>query len=112
MGVFGDEKKLGKPVCSDLREGKQTLLIAKALEKASQPDRDLIRKFLGSKDLGAKEIESFRGIVRKTGSLTYSQGLAKKLVERGKEALEKSAVQKEAKDFMLGIADYIVNREK
>ena len=111
LGVFGSEKKLGKPVCSDLREGKQTLLIAKALEKGSGVDRKMIKKLLGNKNVTPREIDTFREIVRKSGSLAYSQNLAKKLIEKGKETLVKSAVKKEAKDFLVGIADYIVNRE-
>jgi geranylgeranyl diphosphate synthase type I len=111
LGVFGSEKKLGKPVCSDLREGKQTLLIVKALEMGTSGDRNLIKKLLGNKKTTAAEIEDFRNIIRKTGSLDYSRNLAKKFVDRGKQALQKSVIKKEAKDFMIGIADYIVNRE-
>jgi geranylgeranyl diphosphate synthase type I len=102
---------LGKPVCSDLREGKQTLLIVKALEMGSTHDRKLINRLLGNKNVTAGEIESFREVVKKTGSLAYSQSLARDLVEKGKKALEKCIIQKDAKDFMIGIADYIVNRE-
>ncbi len=111
LGVFGSEEKLGKPVCSDLREGKQTLLIVKALEKGNIGDRKLINRLLGNKNVTDEEIEKFREVLKKTGSLAYSQDLAKSLVEKGKKALEKSAIQKDAKDFMIGIADYIVNRE-
>ena len=111
LGVFGSEKKLGKPVCSDLREGKQTLLISKALEKGNRLDRKTIKQLLGNKNVSSREIENFREIVKKTGSLAYSQDLAKNLVEKGKRALEKSEIQKDARSFMIGIADYIVNRE-
>ncbi len=111
LGVFGNEKKLGKPVCSDLREGKQTLLVVKALEFGSRTDEKNIRRLLGNQNVSKEEITLFRNIVRNTGSLAYSQNLAKKYVEQGKAAIVKSNVSKEVKDFLAGIADYIVSRE-
>ncbi|MDI6778214.1 MAG: polyprenyl synthetase family protein [Patescibacteria group bacterium] len=111
LGAFGNEKKLGKPVCSDLREGKQTLLVVKALKFGSRSDRKNIQKLLGNKDVTEEEIELFRNIVRKTGSLAYSRELANKYVEQGKRAIEKSNCPEVVKEFLAGIADYIVNRE-
>lgn len=111
LGAFGDEKKLGKPVCSDLREGKQTLLIAKALENGNIKQRKLVKKFLGNKTVSESDVEIFRRVIRETGSLAYSQNLAKKYVEEGKKAVEKSDFDKDTKGFLVGIADYIVNRE-
>jgi len=111
LGVFGNERKLGKPVCSDLREGKQTLLIVKALGKGSKQQKKLIERLLGNKEITDKEIELFRQVVRDTGSLEYSRNLAAELAEKGKEALKKAKLSQEAKNFLIGIADYIVNRE-
>lgn len=111
LGVFGNEKKMGKPVCSDLREGKQTLLIVKALEKGNAGQKKIIKKLLGDKNVTNEEIEEFRQIVRDTGSLEYSKNLAKKMASRGKSALESADIKDEAKKFLIGIADYIVNRE-
>jgi geranylgeranyl diphosphate synthase, type I len=111
LGAFGNEKKLGKPVCSDLREGKQTLLIAKAMEFGDKFQKDTIKKLLGKRDVSQTEIEIFRNAIKNTGSLKYSQDLARKYVEEGKKVIEKSDFEKEAKEFMIGIADYIINRE-
>ena len=111
LGAFGDEKKLGKPVCSDLREGKQTLLIAKVLEFGNKEERKIIGDLLGKKDISEKEIVLFRNTVKNSGSLEYSQNLARKYVEQGKKAVMKSDFGKEVNEFLTGIADYIVNRE-
>lgn len=111
LGAYGDEKKLGKPVCSDLREGKQTLLIAKALEFGDRSQRKVINGLLGRRDVSQKEIESFRDIIRETGSLAYSQDLARHHIETGKKIISKSRLDGETKEFLSGIADYIVNRE-
>lgn len=111
LGVFGNEKKLGKPVCSDLREGKQTLLVLKAVEKGNSVQRKFIKNVLGNRNITRQEVEKFREIVVNTGSLDYSKKLAKNLVSKGVSAMEKSAISKDAKDFLVGIAEYIVSRE-
>ncbi|MCX6765853.1 MAG: polyprenyl synthetase family protein [Candidatus Moranbacteria bacterium] len=111
LGVFGSEKKLGKAVGSDIQEGKQTLLVVKAKEKGSQAQRKKISELLGKNDITLKDIRYFQEIVKDTGSLEYAQNLAKKLILQGKRELEKIEVKKEAREFLAGIAEYMVSRE-
>lgn len=111
LGVFGNEKKLGKPVGSDLRKGVQTLLITKALENGNRQQRQWIQNMMGNPNAGDRDIEEFKKIVIDTGSLEYSKNFSRKLIARGKEAIEKSGIPKNAKDFLAGMADYLMNRE-
>lgn len=112
LGIFGDEKKTGKPVGSDLIEGKQTLLLVKALQKGSYGQRTTIKRYLGKKDLTARKLEEFREIVRSTGSLEYSRDLAEKFVREALKALREIEFKnKEAAFFLEGIARYIIKRE-
>lgn len=112
LGLFGDEKKLGKPIGSDVVEGKQTLLLLKALEKANRKQKQIIQKYLGKKDLTKKELEEFRQVIKDTGSLEYNKKLAEKFVSQSLEALKKIEFKnEEARFFMQGIAKYIVERE-
>jgi len=111
LGVFGNEKKLGKPVGSDIREGKVTLLIVKALESCGAKDREKLLGLLGKRSLKHREIESARKIIACSGSLEYSQKLAESLVSDAKKAIAESAFRSEGKEFLLGIADYLLGRE-
>lgn len=112
LGLFGDEKKIGKPVGSDVIEGKQTLLLLRALKKGNKNQKKTIKKYLGKKDLTEEELEEFRNIIKETGSLEYNKDLARKFVEESLEALKDIEFESEkAKFFMEGIAKYIIERE-
>jgi geranylgeranyl diphosphate synthase type I len=111
LGIFGSEKKLGKPVGSDIEEGKQTLLVVKAGEKADRSQLKKMNYLLGKPNLNHREIEEFRNIITDTGSLDYAKNLARKLITKGKQALISAKIKKETKDFLLGIADYMISRE-
>jgi geranylgeranyl diphosphate synthase type I len=112
LGVFGDEKKLGKSVGADIIEGKQTLLVLRALKNGDKAQVGEIRRLLGKKDLTLGEIEIFRQIIKETGSLKYSQELAEKLVAESLLALRGvQFANSEAKKFLEGIAEYIIKRE-
>jgi len=111
LGLFGDEKKLGKPIGSDIRQGKKTLLVLRALQNGNKQQKAFIKKCLGNTKIGLKDIERFRQIVKDTDSLTYSQGLARNLIEMAKAKIENAKFRKEAKEFLLGIADYMLERK-
>ncbi len=111
LGVFGDEKKLGKPIGSDISEGKQTLLVAKALERGNKKQKKIIKEYLGKENLKKEELEEIRKIIRETGSLEYSQNIAEKFVSESLDALsEINFKNQEAKEFFEGIARYMVSR--
>ncbi len=112
LGLFGDEKQIGKPVTSDLAEGKKTLLILKALEKGNEEDREIILSALGNPAVTYEQLKDVREIVRKTGSLDYSINLARKLVNQGKGALSKLNVEEEEyRTILKELADYLINRK-
>ncbi|MBD3355240.1 polyprenyl synthetase family protein [Candidatus Woesearchaeota archaeon] len=112
LGLFGDEKKTGKPADSDVKEGKQTLLILKALEKADPKQKTTIKRALGNPNLTKSQLEEVRNIVKQTGSLEYCQNLAKSLIQKAKSALKKARFKKQGREFLLGeIAEYMLERK-
>jgi geranylgeranyl diphosphate synthase type I len=112
LGLFGNEEELGKPVTSDLAEGKKTLLIIKALEKGDNEDRRVILEALGNPAVTYEQLEMVREVVRRTGSLDYSRNLAEKLVREAKEALlSMEIVDEEMREFLLWLSDYMIKRK-
>ena len=53
LGVFGESDVTGKPSGDDLREGKRTLLVARAFSKADPGQREVLAKNFGRSDVDA-----------------------------------------------------------
>lgn len=111
LGMFGTEEKLGKPVTSDLKEGKKTLLILEALSRADKSQKEIIELNLGNKKVTYNSLKQVRKVIQETGSLEESNLFAKRLVEEAINELNKMKLKKEGKDFLLNIAEYMIKRE-
>lgn len=111
LGVFGSSEKTGKPVGADIREGKKTLLIVKALEFSSAGQRKEIISALGNPRTNKDQIDNMRDVIFKTGSLQYSKNMAEKLTAKSLQSLEKSALSGESKEFFSQVADFIIKRD-
>jgi len=111
LGVFGNEKKIGKSAASDIEEGKQTLLVLKAREKASLLQKKQLNSILGKKNLTHKEIKKFQDIVKSAGALKYSKKMSEACLAKGKKEINKAIILPKAKGFFLGMAEYLENRE-
>lgn len=110
LGLFSNEETLGKPIGSDIRQGKITVLRVKALENANPEERKFLGYAYGNRDLTDKEISRVREITKKTGALEYSQKLSRKLVEKGKKFVPKITSDPEHQDTLVNMADFMITR--
>jgi geranylgeranyl diphosphate synthase type I len=110
MGTFSNEAKIGKPVDSDIKEGKRTLLVLKAYEFSKGAEKRLLDTVLGNQSAGEAEIEAARQIMRESGALEYSQELAYKLIKKAKGAILQAKLVEEGREYLLQAADYLLTR--
>lgn len=115
LGMFGSEKKVGKPVDSDLKEGKKTLLVSKTFERLSvEGRREELEKFksiLGDHKLTEDDYKWCQNLMRETGAMDYCQQLVKRLTEEATAVLKEVGINDEARKFLLGISEFLVARE-
>ena len=100
LGLFGDPQSTGKGDLDDLREGKRTVLMLKALQCASDAQRVELQRILGDRDLGGDDADTVRTIVDDSGALAEVEAL---IAER-RDAAE-SALQGVADDARVALAD-------
>jgi len=75
LGLFGDPAVTGKSACDDLREGKRTLLIVRALRMADPAGHAVLVRGLGDPDLDEAAAERCREVVARSGALASVEAL-------------------------------------
>jgi geranylgeranyl diphosphate synthase, type I len=68
LGAFGDAEVTGKPVGDDLREGKATVLVALAAERADAAQRTVL-DLVGRPDLDEDQFGAVRDVLVATGAV-------------------------------------------
>ena len=101
LGVFGDPEQTGKPAGDDLREGKRTVLVAFAMEKASPQQQALMRRHLGDPRLDAASVEALCEVIVETGALAEVERLVESLVAEAAAALDTSTVAEPARGVLV-----------
>ncbi len=76
LDLTATEDVLGKPVASDLREGKATLAVIHALERGTGADREAIRTVLADRSFGRVSHTEILEILYRHGSIDYAMDVA------------------------------------
>lgn len=96
LGLFGDAST-GKPVDSDVREGKKNLLYVRALAALEGPDRDRFRARWGAAGLAEEEVRLLTELVERCGARASVEGLLAELTEQAGSALANIELPEEAR---------------
>lgn len=111
IGLFGDERLTGKPVGSDLRAGKKTLLMARLMEAADDAERNRLRGILGNPGLTDEDLEWVRGRARATGALAATRRVASSYQAQAR-ALIAALPSSSAREYLLDLLTLTLSRSR
>ncbi|MBI3954717.1 polyprenyl synthetase family protein [Candidatus Collierbacteria bacterium] len=115
LGMFGSEEKVGKPVDSDFREGKKTLLLIQTLAKMKAKklygEIDRVLKIYGCNEATLDDYLWFRGRMLDLGVLDNIKKEALSLAGQARDELSGLRLAREGKVFLEEVAWYMVERE-
>lgn len=110
LDLIGDELALGKPVFTDLRGGKRSVVLIHCANHCSSDDRSFIFSLLNRSGSYSKgEISKLRGLIEKNGSLDYARERVLRYTGAAKDALG-SVPESGARSLLLELTDYLATR--
>ena len=111
LGIKGDAKKTGKPVGSDIRNGKRTLIVVDALERLEKdPRKNVLNTALGNANASDEAVHAAIQLLEDIGSIEQARRFALDYARRAKELLSclRDCTEKE---MLREMVDYAVGRE-
>jgi octaprenyl-diphosphate synthase len=111
LDFTSNESTLGKPVCSDLKEGKLTLPLIYLMRDGKPEHRDLIRTIIREDGFGGAHGEAVLDLVRQYHTSDRVLDKAAGYSHQAKKYLM-SFAPGEARDALMAIPDYIVERDR
>ncbi len=110
LDFTADENVLGKPVASDLKEGKLTLPLIYLLEKGDPAARALVQTVLDERDFRTASRQEIIGLLRAGRTLDRTRDLATAYARRAREALALFEPSP-AREALHALPDFVVFRE-
>jgi octaprenyl-diphosphate synthase len=111
LDLTASELVLGKPVASDLREGKATLAVIHAFERCTQPERAKIQAVLDQRSFNGVTHQDILDILSRYESIRAANEEAANFARHAAAQLE-SFPNNEFKRALLWIPQFVVDREK
>ncbi len=111
LGVFGDPARTGKPVGGDISEGKRTVLMALARERASASQAALLDRYLGDRALTAAAAAEVQAVLTETGAVAECETLIAANVKQALSALDGAPVDDEAREALAALAITVSDRQ-
>jgi octaprenyl-diphosphate synthase len=111
LDLTASEEILGKPVASDLREGKVTMAVIHALERCAADERRMIKAVVDDRAFNGVTHADILRILNSYGSLDAANALAAQYAESARKAIC-TFPDSEIKRALLWAPEFVVAREK
>jgi geranylgeranyl diphosphate synthase type I len=110
LGLFGSASATGKPVGSDVRQGKKTLFSLGLTSRASGPERRRLESVFGRGDASDDDVRFVRNLAERLGVRADVLEVAAGLARRAAERIRRLPVAERHRDLLLSLLDYSLSR--
>jgi len=111
LDLIAAEDVLGKPVASDLREGKATLAVIHALERGTGADREAIHTVLADRSFNRVSHPQILEILHRHGSIDYAMDTACAYAEAARLSIADLPAS-DAKRALLWVPGFVTTRDR
>ncbi len=108
IDILGEK---GHDLGSDIKKGKKTLLMIKALEKSSDRQKKILLDIYNKNSSDENEIKKVIGIMHDTGSIDYSRRLANAYLKIAEENASKLKLDILYSEIFKGYLDFMTKRD-
>ncbi|WP_290814111.1 polyprenyl synthetase family protein [Halovivax sp.] len=108
LGRAGD---FGKAFGNDIREGKRTLLVLRAIEESDPEDARRLEEIVAADENTDEEIREALTIIEESGSIEYARERALEMADRAREHVDEMDLPDEQVEKLGSFADFVVERD-
>jgi geranylgeranyl diphosphate synthase type I len=110
LGITADENILGKPVGSDIREGKMSLPVIHFMKNADSTKKNQFAKFFG-KSASQNDIKMTRELLVEVGSLDYAESKAKFYARLAHAKMDEMSLDSYYRDLLETFIAFSIRRD-
>lgn len=112
IGLFGDEAETGKPVGSDIRQGKKTLFHHLLMERASAGERRALASIFGNPKATKADIAFVRRLADRRGVREAVGSRIEGYRKKAEVCLQNLPVERRLKEILRSLLEYSLGRRK
>jgi len=110
LGLYGTEEELGKPIGSDLREGKATILVILAFKMLPDDKKKALKDILTKHQIAEEDVYYARDLLKEYGVLNEAERISEELIEKAKDNIISLDINEEYKEILCDLAEFVVRR--
>lgn len=115
LGVVGDTEEMGKPVGSDIIQGKRTTIVRYAWENADERQRKRLEYLLGlGEQLTEEQVQEAVTLLKDLGGIRETKKIAEDYIDRASKILSNIPSTAESKKYLNLLQswiDFMINRK-
>ena len=112
LDLTGREEVIGKPVASDLREGKMTLPLIHALRHAAPDFRERVSDIVRERQVSAAEWQEVLAVLAEHRSLDYAFRKAGDYARQAQDTLLAAFPPSAERDALAALPEYVLSRDR
>lgn len=112
LGLYAKEEELGKPVGSDLCEGKNTLLMINLRKLGTAEQKEFQSTILGNENVTKEDVDKMKQILKDSGTLQHVLDLGWNYANEGKKHIPLITSDKEIAETLESLIEYMMERTK